>query len=73
MSWPLSYLEAKDATFLLAEANREKKRDFLKKNRFELTSGGEIVDGGVQKPVEFIGRIQFRPNLPSSRISAENR
>ena len=33
-------LEAKQAAFLLAEGKVEAKRDFLKKNRFELASGG---------------------------------
>lgn len=32
-------LEAKQATFLLSEGKPERKRDFLKKNRFELTCG----------------------------------
>ena len=62
-------LAAKEATSLLAEGNREKNRDFLKKNRFELSSGGEIVVGEVQKPVDSLGRIQFRPN-DHSRASA---
>jgi hypothetical protein len=29
-------------------------------NRLGPSGDGEIVDGGVQKPVEFFGRIQFR-------------
>lgn len=32
--------EAKHATFMLAGENSEQKRDFLKKNRFELADGG---------------------------------
>jgi hypothetical protein len=31
-------------------------------NKTELSDGGEIVGGGVQKTVESIGRIQFRPD-----------
>jgi hypothetical protein len=46
-------------TFLLAEENSEQ---FSQKNRFELSDGGKIVGGGVQKTVEYIGRIQFRPD-----------
>ena len=40
-----------------------------RKNRFELLDGGEIVGGGVQKPVEFIGRFQFRP-VQHTRVPA---
>jgi len=34
----------------------------------ELSDGGEIVGGGVQKTVESIGRIQFRTNSKTRRL-----
>ena len=43
-------------------------------NATELSDGGEIVGGGVQKTVESIGRIQFRPDFiprASARIFAK--
>jgi site-specific DNA recombinase len=51
-------LEAKMGTILLAEKFGTKTR-FSQKNRFELSDGGEIVGGGVQKTMESISRIQF--------------
>jgi hypothetical protein len=34
----------------------------------ELTDGGEIVGGGVQKTLESIGRIQFRTHDKTRRL-----
>jgi hypothetical protein len=34
----------------------------------ELSDGGEIVGGGVQKTVESIGRIQFRSQTKTRRL-----
>jgi hypothetical protein len=61
-------LDAKMGTVLLAEGDSEQKRDFLKKNRFELSDGGEIAGCGVQKTVESIGRIQFRTKYKTRRL-----
>ena len=37
-------------------------------NETELSDGGEIVGGGVQKTVESIGRIQFRTHHKTRRL-----
>ena len=37
-------------------------------HKTELSDGGEIVGGGVQKTVESIGRIQFRTNYKTRRL-----
>ena len=50
--------------------SREEPR-FSQENRFELSGGGEIVGGGVQKPVENLGRIQFQTRT-LTRASARN-